>query len=114
MVREQGRSLMGTAVKRKTKIPRFRNDDEERAFWARHSVEEFAGNLEDLGVAVRPPRTEQIAVRLYKDDLNALRSLAAKHGVGHTTLARTVLEGWLARSGGGSRRGHRRKARGSA
>ena len=101
---------MGTAGKRKG-IPRFRTDQEERAFWARHSVEEFAGQLEDLDVAIRPPRTEQIAVRLYKDDLDVLRSLAAKHGVGHTTLARTVLEGWLARSRseGGHRR--RRKAR---
>jgi predicted DNA binding CopG/RHH family protein len=100
---------MATA-KRKGKSPRFRTDEEERAFWARHSVEEFAGDLEDLDVAIRPTRTEQIAVRLYKDDLQALQSLAAKHGVGHTTLARSVLEGWLARARS-PRRGHRRKAR---
>jgi predicted DNA binding CopG/RHH family protein len=100
---------MGTAAKRSVKIPRFRTDQEERAFWARHSVEEFAGELEDLDVAIRPPRTEQIAVRLYKDDLAALRSLAAEHGVGHTTLARSVLEGWLARSRSKRVRGHRRK-----
>jgi predicted DNA binding CopG/RHH family protein len=99
-----------TARKGKRRIPRFRSDDEERAFWARHSVEEFAGELEDLDVAIRPARTEQIAVRLYKDDLEALQSLAAKHGVGHTTLARSVLEGWLARARSGLRR-HRRKAR---
>jgi predicted DNA binding CopG/RHH family protein len=102
---------MGTAAKRKGKIPRFRTDEEERAFWARHSVEEFAGQLEDLDVAIRSPRTEQIAVRLYRDDLDVLRSLAAKRGVGHTTLARTVLEGWLARSRSEGRQGHRRKAR---
>jgi predicted DNA binding CopG/RHH family protein len=102
---------MGTAAKRKGKIPRFRTDQEERAFWARHSVEEFAGQLEDLDVAVRSPRTEQIAVRLYKDDLDLLRSLAAKHGVGYTTLARSVLEGWLARSRSEAGNGRRRKAR---
>jgi len=99
---------MATA-KRKGKIPRFRTDDEERAFWARHSVEEFAGDLEDLDVAIRPARTEQIAVRLHKDDLETLQSLAAKHGVGHTTLARSVLEGWLARSRGASQRRRRRR-----
>jgi len=104
---------MATA-KRKGKIPRFRNDDEERAFWARHSVEEFAGALEDLDVAIRPARTEQIAVRLYKDDLEALQSLAAQHGVGHTTLARSVLEGWLARSRGTKHVGRRRQSRRSA
>src|SRR3989454_11125281 len=111
MASDQGRSLMGTAPKRKTKIPNFRSDDEERAFWARHSVEEFAAHLEDLDVAIRPPRTEQIAVRLYKDDLDILRSLAAKHGVGHTMLARTVLEGWLARARSRRRHGPGRKAR---
>ena len=97
--------------KRKGKIPRFRTDDEERAFWMRHSVEEFAGDLEELDVAIRPARTEQIAVRLYKNDLETLQSLAAKHGVGHTTLARSVLEGWLARSRGTRRVGRRRQSR---
>jgi hypothetical protein len=53
------------------------------------SVDEFADDLRDLDVTIRPPRTEQIAVRLYEDDLQALRSLAAERGMGHTTLART-------------------------
>jgi CopG antitoxin of type II toxin-antitoxin system len=72
---------MRTVAVRKGKIPRFRSDQEERDFWARHSVEEFAGKLEDLDITIRPPRTEQIAVRLYKEDLQALRSLAAVRGV---------------------------------
>lgn len=55
-------------------IPTFRGDREERDFWARHSVEEFAGELPDLDIDIRPPRTEQIAVRLHKDDLQTLRS----------------------------------------
>ncbi len=103
---------MRAVAAKKGRIPKFRSDREERDFWARHSVEEFARHLEDLDIAIRPPRTEQIAVRLYKDDVKALRSLAAAHGVGHTTLARTVLEGWLARSrakGGVSRRRQARR-----
>ena len=94
---------MRTMTPRKGKTPRFNSDQEERNFWARHSVEEFAAELQDLDVAIRPPRTEQIAVRLYKDDLQALRALAAERGIGHTTLARTVLEGWLAQSRGKTR-----------
>jgi len=31
---------------------------------ARHSVEEFAGDLTDLEIEIRPPRAEQIALRL--------------------------------------------------
>lgn len=102
---------MGTAAARKKRIPTFRSDRGERDFWARHSVEEFAKDLEELDVDIRPPRTEQIALRLYKDDLQVLRSLAAERGVGHTTLARTVLEGWLARSRGKDKLQQRRQVR---
>jgi predicted DNA binding CopG/RHH family protein len=87
---------VGTVAASKGRIPTFRSDQEERAFWARHGLEEFAKDLVDLDVEIRPPRTEQIALRLQKEDLQVLRSLAAKRGVGHTTLARAVLEGWLA------------------
>src|SRR5712692_8004962 len=93
------------------RIPTFRSDREEREFWARHSVEEFAKDLTDLEIEIRPPRTEQIALRLYKEDLEVLRSLAAARGMGHTTLARTVLEGWLARSRSKSKATRRRQAR---
>ena len=82
----------------KKKLPRFRSDREERAFWATHSVEDFAHELEDLEVEIRPPRTEQIALRLARGDLDALRALARKKGVGHTTLARSVLEQWIAQA----------------
>ena len=102
---------MGTVASNKGRIPTFRSDQEERAFWARHSLEEFAKDLVDLDVEIRPPRTEQIAVRLQKEDLQVLRSLAAKRGVGHTTLARAVLEGWLASARSKTERTGRTKTR---
>ena len=80
---------------KKSRIPAFRSDREERAFWSKHSIEEFGGDLEELDIAIRPTRTEQIALRISKEDLTALRALAKKRGVGHTTLARSVLEQWL-------------------
>jgi predicted DNA binding CopG/RHH family protein len=80
---------------KKSRIPRFRSDREERAFWANHSLEELADELEDLDVQIRPARTEQIALRLTTQDLDALRVIAKARGVGHTTLARSVLERWL-------------------
>ena len=112
VAQEQGRQLVRTAAAaKKARIPAFRSDREERDFWARHSVEEFAKDLEDLGVEIRPPRTEQIALRLHKEDLQVLRSLAAERGVGHTTLARTVLEGWLAQARSRSTAARRKKRR---
>jgi len=85
-------------INRKRKLPSFKTDRAERKFWNRHSIEEFAGELEDLDVQIRPARTEQIALRLYKDDLDALKKLAKRRGVGHTTLARAIVERWLAAS----------------
>ncbi len=38
---------------KKSKIPTFQTDREERAFWSKHSVEEFGGDLEDLDVEIR-------------------------------------------------------------
>ena len=83
---------------KKRKLPSFKNDNAERKFWSRHSIEEFSDELEALDVQIRPARTEQIALRLYKDDLDSLKKLAKRRGVGHTTLARSIVERWLATS----------------
>lgn len=81
---------------KKPPIPTFHNDQEERAFWSRHSVEEFAGALEDLDVVIQPTRTEQVALRLTKEDVETLRTVAKRKGVGHTTLVRSIVEQWVA------------------
>jgi predicted DNA binding CopG/RHH family protein len=81
---------------KKNKIPTFRTDQEERQFWQQHSFEEFADELEELDVIIQPTRTEQIAMRLRKDDVETLRAVAKEKGVGHTTLARSILEQWVA------------------
>jgi len=85
-------------AEKKRKLPSFKSDDAERKFWSRHSIEEFRDQLEDLDLQIRPARTEQIAVRLYRDDLETLKKLAKRRGVGHTTLARSIVERWLATS----------------
>ena len=85
-------------IAKKRELPSFKSDRAERKFWDRHSIEEFGDQLEDLEVQIRPARTEQIALRLYKDDLDILKKLAKRRGVGHTTLARSVVERWLATS----------------
>jgi predicted DNA binding CopG/RHH family protein len=85
-------------TEKKRRLPSFKNDDAERKFWNRHTIEEFADQLEDIDLQIRPARTEQIALRLYKDDLETLKKRAKRRGVGHTTLARSIVERWLATS----------------
>jgi hypothetical protein len=58
---------------KKGRILTFRSDGEESSFWARHSVEEFAKELQDLDVEIRAPRTEQIRAASAKEDLQVLR-----------------------------------------
>lgn len=41
-------------AKKKSRIPRFRTDEEERQFWSQHSFEEFADELEELDVKIDP------------------------------------------------------------
>jgi hypothetical protein len=45
-------------AKKKSRIPRFRTDEEERQFWSRHSFEEFADELKELNVNISPPSQE--------------------------------------------------------
>ena len=47
-----------TRSEKRARIPPFRSDQEERDFWAHHSVEEFARRLMDLEIEIRRPRTE--------------------------------------------------------
>jgi predicted DNA binding CopG/RHH family protein len=85
-------------TEKKRKLPSLKSDRAEREFWSGHSIEEFDDQLEDLDLQIRPARTEQIALRLNKDDLTTLKKLAKRRGVGHTTLARSIVERWLATS----------------
>jgi hypothetical protein len=79
-------------IQMKRTLPTFRTDQEEREFWRHHSVEAFADTLNELDVVIQPARTEQIAVRLRPEDVKVLRTVAKQKGVGHTTLARSIVE----------------------
>lgn len=45
-------------------------------------------------------RSTQIAIKLFEVDLDHLKAEAKRHGVGHTTLARTIIEKWVASTRG--------------
>jgi hypothetical protein len=47
-------SAQKMADRKKRKLPNFKTDQAERKFWNLHSVEEFAEELEDLDVQIRP------------------------------------------------------------
>ena len=50
-----------------------------------------------------PLAPSRSSLRLYKDDLETLKKLAKHRGVGHMTLARSIVERWLVASSADAR-----------
>ena len=77
----------------KKKIPKFKNEDEERAFWAIHDTTEFV----DWKKAKRTllpnlkPSVKTISLRLPKAMLEELKLLANKRDVPYQSLVKIFL-----------------------
>ncbi|MEW6417995.1 MAG: BrnA antitoxin family protein [Nitrospirota bacterium] len=77
----------------KMKIPKFKNEDEERAFWATHSSTEFI----DWKKAKRTllpklkPSVKTISLRLPETMLEELKLLANKRDVPYQSLVKIFL-----------------------
>ena len=79
--------------KMKTKIPKFKNEDEEREFWATHSPLDYfdskkfrRGSFPNL-----KPSLKSISIRLPEDLLVELKTLANKRDVPYQSLAKLFL-----------------------
>ena len=99
--------------KMKTKMPNFKNEDEEREFWATHSPLDYfnskkfkRGSFPNL-----KPSLKSISIRLPEDLLVELKTLPNKRDVPYQSLAKIflarqiVLEREFLSSDSGRRRG---------
>ena len=80
-------------MKKNKMIPAFKNEDEEREFWATHSPLDFF-NTKDFKVASFPalkPSVKSISIRLPEDMLAELKSLANKKDVPYQSLAKIYI-----------------------
>jgi predicted DNA binding CopG/RHH family protein len=77
----------------KKKIPKFRNEDEEREFWATHDSSEFIdwSQAKRLTLKSLKPSTKTISVRLPESLLDDLKLLANKHDVPYQSLLKIFL-----------------------
>lgn len=74
-------------------IPEFKDEDQERAFWATHSPLDFF-DTKDLKKASFPklkPSVKSISIRLPEDMLAELKILANKKDVPYQSLAKIYL-----------------------
>ena len=75
------------------KLPEFKNEDEEREFWATHSPLDYFDDR-DIKRASFPklkPSLKSISIRLPEDMLAELKILANKKDVPYQSLAKVYL-----------------------
>lgn len=77
----------------KNKIPKFKNEDEEREFWANHDATDYLDSFEpvDLQFQNLKPTTKTISIRLPESMINQLKSLANKRDVPYQSLLKILL-----------------------
>lgn len=77
-----------TVIKVKSRIPKFKNIEEEAHFWDTHDTTDFEDEFKPVKVKFAKNLSEGITVRFDSKSLNEIRRQANKKGVGPTTLVR--------------------------
>lgn len=74
-------------------IPRFRNEDEEREFWANHSPLDYfeSARVSKVRFPSLKPTLKSISIRLPESMLEELKILANKKDVPYQSLAKMFL-----------------------
>ncbi len=80
-------------VKKTKDIPVFKNEDEERDFWATHSVLDFPDRFVRVNMDLSHLKfsTQSVTVRLPQSLLSDLRTLANKRDVPYQSLMKILL-----------------------
>lgn len=81
-------------MKKKTKkIPKFKNEDQERDFWAKNDVTEYFdwANATKVTFPDLKQTTKAISIRLPESMLNELKVLANKRDIPYQSLIKIYL-----------------------
>ena len=81
-------------MKKIKKIPKFKNEDEEREFWANSDSNDYI-NWEKSKRITFPnlkPSTKTISIRLPESMLEEIKSLANKRDVPYQSLIKIILK----------------------
>lgn len=86
---------MSKQKKQLKKIPKFKNEDEEREFWASHDSTEFfdwSKAIKNPGFPNLKPSTKTISLRLPQSMLDNLKILANKRDVPYQSFIKIILD----------------------
>ena len=77
----------------KNNIPKFKNEDEEREFWATHSFLDFLDSFEQVKMdfSKLKPSTKTVSVRFPKHLLDDIKILANSRDVPYQSLMKVFL-----------------------
>ena len=82
-------------MKKKLKrIPKFKNEDDERKFWTKVDSTEYI-NWADAEIVALPklkPSTKTISLRLPESMLDEIRTIANKHDVPYQSFIKIILK----------------------
>jgi len=78
---------------KKKRIPRFRNEDEERDFWASHDSTEYIdwSEAKDVTMPKLKPTLKTISIRLPEIMIEELKLLSNKRDVPYQSLMKIFL-----------------------
>lgn len=80
-------------MRKKSRIPKFNNLEEEANFWDTHDITDFEDELEDVEIVFEldKPREETLVLRVQKEVKEKLKKTARKKGLNPSTLVRMWL-----------------------
>lgn len=79
--------------KKPNRIPEFKNEDEERDFWSKHSFVDYLDQFEEVEMDFSKlrPSTRPITIRLTESMLYDIKIMANKRDVPYQSLIKTIL-----------------------
>ncbi len=80
-------------MKRARRIPRFKSEDEEREFWAKHDSTEFVeyGKSVQASFVKLKPTSRTISIRLPESLLNSIKVIANRADVPYQSMMKILL-----------------------
>ncbi len=99
--------------KKDKRIPAFKSEDEERAFWATHSPLDYfdSRKIQTSSFPNLKPSLKSISIRVPSDMLAELKNLANKKDVPYQSLAKVYLARQIALERGSMPRPQRKKGK---
>lgn len=81
-------------MKKLKPIPRFKNEEEEDAFWSTHDSTEYfdASKAKRVTFPNLKPSTKTITIRVSESLLNSLKVIANKKDVPYQSLVKMILD----------------------